>query len=243
MNRITVLAAAGAMGAVVLAAGCSGSTANNSAGSSPGSTTSEASTSAASSVSTSDSEGVAGTGSVTPSGSTPASSPAGTIASSSPSSAPTHSGGSACTTAEMPSGTWRVVPASEGAGHVAADIAFKNVSGHTCTVSGFPGVSLLASNDHPLPTNVLRNSAVAVTTIKVAPGAWVHAEMRYSPNVPGPGEPGTGQCEPMTVHALAQLPGDSAWAPVTLDHPTTVCEKGELQVKPFVGGESSPAGG
>jgi hypothetical protein len=143
----------------------------------------------------------------------------------------------------MPSGTWRVVPASEGAGHVAADIAFKNISGQTCTVAGFPGVSLLASNDHPLPTNVLRDASAAVTTIKVAPGAWVHVEMRYSPNVPGPGEPDTGQCEPMTVHALAQLPGDSAWAPVTLDSPTTVCEKGELQVKPFVSGESSPAGG
>jgi hypothetical protein len=143
----------------------------------------------------------------------------------------------------MPSGTWRVIPDSQGAGHVAADLAFQNTSGHTCTVAGFPGVSLLASNDHPLPTNVLKDNSGAVTTIKVAPGAWVHSEMRYSPNVPGPGEPDSGQCEPTAVHVLALLPADSAWTHVTLDNPTTVCEKGELQAKPFVSGQSSPNGG
>lgn len=143
----------------------------------------------------------------------------------------------------MPSGTWRVVPDSQGAGHIAADLAFKNTSNHACTIAGFPGISLLASNDHPLPSNVLKDNSIAITTIKVAPGAWVHSEMRYSPNVPGPGEPTTGQCEPTVVHALALLPGDSAWTHVTLGSPTTVCEKGEVQAKPFVGGESSPAGG
>jgi hypothetical protein len=143
----------------------------------------------------------------------------------------------------MPSGTWRVVPDSEGAGHVAADLALRNTSGHPCTVTGYPGVSLLASNEHPLPTNVVKHQSAPVTTVTVAPGGWVHSEMRYSPNIAGDGEPQTGQCEPMTVHALAQLPGDSAWARITLDHPTTVCEKGTLEAKPFVAGESSPVGG
>ncbi|MBS2553922.1 DUF4232 domain-containing protein [Catenulispora sp. NL8] len=143
----------------------------------------------------------------------------------------------------MPNGTWRGVEGSEGAGHVAADIALQNTSGHSCTISGFPGVSLLASNDHPLPTNVIKDDSVSVTTITVAPGAWVHSEVRYSADIPGPGEPESGQCEPTTVHALAQLPGDSAWAHITLDNPTPVCEKGEVEAKPFVGGKSSPAGG
>ena len=238
MNRISVLFAVGALGAAALTAGCS-SSASKSAGSggpTSGSSTSVANTSSAGSVAN---PGAA-------SGSTSTSASGGTAsngASTASTSAPTHGSGGACTTAEMPSGSWRVVPDSQGAGHVAADLAFQNTSGHTCTVAGFPGVSLLASNDHPLPTNVLKDTSVAVTTIKVAPGAWVHSEMRYSPNIPGPGEPQTGQCEPTTVHALALLPGDSAWTHVTLDHPTTVCEKGELQAKPFVGGKSSPAGG
>lgn len=244
MNRISVLVAAGALGTAALTAGCSGSTSTKGAGtaSSVGSATSSPG---------SESAAGAGTGSApTTAGSTAAQSSAGGTTSAptsstapASSSAASHAGGSACTTAEMPSGTWRVVPASEGAGHVAADLALQNTSGHMCTVSGYPGVSLLASNDRRLPTNVVKDTAVAVTTVKVAPGAWVHSEMRYSPNVPGPGEPDTGQCEPMTVHALGQLPGDSAWAHITLDNPTPVCEKGELDVKPFVSGQSSPAGG
>ena len=254
MNRISVFRrgaafAAGALGAAALTAGCSGSTAKSagSGGTSPGSTSSAGSTTA---VSSGVSPG-SGTTSASATGTAPASAAGGststhaapTTAHSSASSTPSHAGGGTCTTAEMPSGTWRVVPASEGAGHVAADIALQNTSGHSCTVTGFPGVSLLASNDHPLPTTVMKETAFTVTTVTVAPGAWVHSEMRYSANMPGPGEPQSGQCEPTTVHALAQLPGDSAWAHITLDNPTPVCEKGQLQVKPFVSGKASPTGG
>ncbi|GAA2065630.1 hypothetical protein GCM10009839_91630 [Catenulispora yoronensis] len=142
----------------------------------------------------------------------------------------------------MPGGTWTLVPNSEGTGHVAADIALRNTSGHACTVTGFPGVSLLASDEHPLPTTVVRFPA-APAAVTVAPGGWIHSEVRYSPNIPGDGEPATGECEPKTVHALAQLPGDTKWAKITLAAPTTVCEKGSLEAKPFVAGQSTPAGG
>ncbi|NUP46470.1 MAG: DUF4232 domain-containing protein [Catenulispora sp.] len=135
-----------------------------------------------------------------------------------------------------------MVPGSEGAGHVAADISLQNTSNHSCTVTGYPGIQQLASDEHPLPTNVVR-FPTTVTTVTVAPGGWVHSEIRYSPNIPGEGEPTTGNCEPETVHALAQLPGDSKWAKVTVVVPTTVCEKGTVEAKPFVGGEASPAGG
>lgn len=244
MNRISVLFAAGALGAAALTAGCSSGAAKT-AGAAGGPTSGSSSSVASTSSSASGQNPDAGSGSTSassPAAGTSSSPNAGTT-SSAPSSAPTHAAGSACTTTEMPSGTWRAIPDSEGTGAVAADIAFQNTSSHTCTVAGFPGVSLLASNDHPLPTNVVKDNAAAVTTITVAPGAWVHAEMRYSPHIAGPGEPQSGQCEPMTVHALAQLPGDSAWARVTLDNPTMVCSKGLLQVKAFVSGQSSPDGG
>ncbi|NUR61246.1 MAG: DUF4232 domain-containing protein [Catenulispora sp.] len=142
----------------------------------------------------------------------------------------------------MPNGTWKTVEGSNGAGHVSADIALQNTSTHSCTVSGYPGVSLLASDRHPLPTTVVKFPATPAV-LTVAPGTWIHSEIRYSPDIPGPGEPTTGNCEPETVHALAQLPGDSAWVPVTLTSPTPVCEKGALQAKPFASGESTPAGG
>ncbi len=254
MNRISVLFAAGALSAVALT-GCSSSASKSAGNGTPtlGSTSSAGS--GASTPATTGSSGPGGSGGAG-SASTSASSPAagsstggsGGNGGQSNAAAPTSAAGSAhnggaCTTAEMPNGTWRGVAGSEGAGHVAADISLQNTSGHSCTISGFPGVSLLASNDHPLPTNVIKDDSVSVTTITVAPGAWVHSEIRYSADIPGPGEPESGQCEPTTVHALAQLPGDSAWTHITLDNPTPVCEKGEVQAKPFVGGKSSPTGG
>jgi hypothetical protein len=240
MNRISVLFAVGALGTAALTAGCSSSASKSAVG---GGSTSETPVASTSSSGSAANPGAAATSSSTAAGGGTTSSAAPTTAPPASTAAPTHAAGGACTTAEMPSGTWKVVPDSQGAGHVAADLAFQNTSGHTCTIAGFPGLSLLASNDHPLPTNVLKDTSLAVTTIKVAPGAWVHSEMRYSPNIPGPGEPQSGQCEPTAVHALALLPGDSAWTHVTLGNPTTVCEKGEVQAKPFVSGQSSPDGG
>ena len=244
MNRISVLVAAGALGAVALTAGCSSTASKNavSGGSTVGTTSSAGNTSSSGSGSNPAGGSAPASTSTSAGGSSTASNTA-TTAPSTSSSAATHAAGSACTTAEMPSGTWRVVPDSQGAGHVAADLTLQNTSGHSCTVAGFPGISLLASNDRALPSYVAKDNSVAVTTITVAPGAFVHAEMRYSANVPGPGESQNGQCEPMTVHAQVQLPGDSAWVHITLDNPTPVCEKGELQMKPFVSGQSSPAGG
>jgi hypothetical protein len=142
----------------------------------------------------------------------------------------------------MSSGSWKVVAGSNGAGHVAADLALQNTSKHSCTVSGYPAISLLASDEHALPTKVTHYQAAAAT-LTVAPGGWIHSELRYSPNIPGEGEPATGNCEPETVHARAQLPGDPAWAKVTLADPTTVCEQGTLEAKPFTSGPSSPVGG
>lgn len=238
MNRISVLFAAGALGAAALTAGCSSTAAKSAGAATPGSASSVGTTT--SSSGTDQNPGAVNDSTSTAGGTTGAGT---TSAAPTTATSTSHAAGTACTTAEMPKGTWRVVPDSQGAGHVAADIALQNTSDHPCTVAGFPAVGLLASNEHPLPTNVLKDTSVAVTTTKVAPGAWVHAEMRYSPNIPGPGEPQNGQCEPTTVHALAQLPGDTAWSRITLDNPTPVCEKGELQAKPFVSGQSSPDGG
>ncbi|MBW8806016.1 MAG: DUF4232 domain-containing protein [Catenulisporales bacterium] len=239
MNRISVLAVSGLIGAAALTAGCSSSASK--APAATGSTTSAVSSTPASSSSSS-SQGAVG-----PASSSSASPPtrSSSTASSAPSTAPSSSAsshGNRCTAGEMPAGTWKVVAGSEGAGHVAADISLRNTSTHSCTVAGYPAISMLASDQHPLPTNVVR-FPTAVTTVTVAPGAWIHSEVRYSPNIPGPGEPQTGECEPMTVHALAQLPGDTAWAKVTLPTPTAVCEKGTLEAKPFASGQASPSGG
>ena len=244
MNRISVLVVAGALGAVALTAGCSSTASKNAAGGgSTVGTTSSAGTASSPGSGANPAGGSDQASASTTAGSSTASSSATAAPPPTSSSPATHAAGTACTTAQMPAGTWRVVPDSQGAGHVAADLTLQNTSTHSCTVAGFPAIALLASNDRTLPSYIVKDTSAAVTTITVAPGAFVHAEMRYSANVPGPGEPQSGQCEPTTVHAQAQLPGDTAWAHITLDSPTPVCEKGELEMKPFVSGQSSPAGG
>ena len=85
--------------------------------------------------------------------------------------------------------------------------------------------------------------ATSPATVSVAPGAWIHSELRYSADIPGPGEPTSGQCEPNAVTATVQIPGDSQVVTVTLDAPTPVCEQGTIEAKAFVAGEASPAGG
>jgi hypothetical protein len=109
-------------------------------------------------------------------------------------------------------------------------------------VTGFPGIVLRDSAGNVLPTHVT-NFATSPAAVSVAPGAWVHSELRFSPDIPGPGEPSSGQCEPNAVSATVQLPADPHTVTVTLDAPTSVCEQGALEAKAFAAGQSSPAGG
>ena len=214
MNRTAIVAAVG----VVLTAGGCASKSSGAPSSAPSAQTS-VSESPSSSPETSEATG----------------------SSSSPSQAPsTHAPvvPQACSKTEMPAGTWKEVVGSAGAGHVSSDVAFQNTSDHACTISGFPKLQLFAAGDHQLPTTVTDFPATAAP-LTVAPGGWVHSELRYSPDVPGDGEPTSTQCEPNAVYVLVQLPGDSGWIKVKLDAPTPVCSKGAIDAKPFVEGQTT----
>jgi hypothetical protein len=159
-------------------------------------------------------------------------------------SSPTRQTGTpACQKADLGVGTWKQVLGSSGAGHVAVDLAFQNTSNHSCTVTGFPRISLYSASGAVLPTTVTNVNAALASALTVTPGSWIHSELRISPDIPGPGEPQSGPCEPASAYALVRLPGDSAFEHVTLDTPTTVCEKGAIDAKPFLTGPSSPPGG
>jgi hypothetical protein len=151
-------------------------------------------------------------------------------------------GSTPCTTAQLGHGAWKSVPGSSGAGHTAADISFQNTSSGPCTLTGFPGIVLRGASGNALPTHVT-NFATAPTAVTLAPGAWAHSELRFSPDIPGPGEPQDAQCEPNPVSATVQIPGDSHTVTVTLDAPTPVCEQGAIEAKGFSAGAASPAGG
>jgi hypothetical protein len=134
-----------------------------------------------------------------------------------------------CTGAKL-SGTFAVVPGSAGAGNIVYALRLKNTSRTSCTVTGIPGMTLLDRLGkrlpaHPLPAHPGALTAVLVT---LAPGTSAGATARFSPDVPGPGEPVNGRrCEPVAYTLLVRPNGGGAVrAPIR--PPTPVCEHGGM---------------
>jgi hypothetical protein len=160
-----------------------------------------------------------------------------------PPQAPTHIPIAACTQAELAVGTFQHVLYSEGAGHTSADLAFRNTSQRACTVSGFPRLTLYTVAGAALPTSVTDVEPAPAAALTVAPGSWIHSELRYTPHIPGPTEPQTGPCEPAAAYLLVRLPGDSTSERVNLPTRETFCVRGQIDAKPFLDGPASPVGG
>lgn len=143
---------------------------------------------------------------------------------------------SACAASAL-SGSFDVIPGSAGAGQIAYSLKLTNTSQSSCFVSGLPQVELLDSGGTVLPTHVSAEQPGQSTAAQVdlAPGASAHADARFSPDVPGPGEQQTGPCEPAAARLrVAPLGGGTLDVPV---HPlTSVCEHGSLQFRAFVSG-------
>ena len=148
-----------------------------------------------------------------------------------------------CTSTDLSTGSWKEIVGSAGAGQVSADLALQNTSKQACTVKGFPSVTLYAASGKTLPAKVTDVDSGGATQLTVAPGGWIRSELRYSPDIPGPGEPQSGPCEPAAATARVQLPGDSGSIPVPITPPTSVCSGGSLQAKAFAAGAASAPGG
>ena len=135
-----------------------------------------------------------------------------------------------CTGGQL-SGTFAVVPGSAGAGNIVYALVLRNRSSSTCRLTGLPVVRLLGRTARPLPTHVTPAFRGALTAVLVtlAPGQRAKATARFSPDVPGPGEPTAGkQCEPTAfwLRVVARVGGATT---VRVKPPTPVCEHGGLQ--------------
>jgi Protein of unknown function (DUF4232) len=134
-----------------------------------------------------------------------------------------------CTGAQL-TGTFSVVRGSAGAGNITYKLVLKNVSNRMCTLTGLPAGRLLGKTGKPLPTHVRAANPGMLTAIlvRLAPGKTTFATARFSPDVPGPGEPTAGtKCEPTSwwFRVLGQGGGATK---VKLAPPTPVCEHGRL---------------
>ncbi len=122
---------------------------------------------------------------------------------------------------------------SAGAGSISYRLNVRRVSGRTCFVSGLPRIQLLSRLRRPLPTKVVRavRQDVRPVPVVVGPGHGARAEARFSPDVPGVGEPVAGRnCERTAYSMRVALPPGSATFLAPVRPPTPVCEHGRIAV-------------
>jgi Protein of unknown function (DUF4232) len=97
-------------------------------------------------------------------------------------------------------GVWVAVDQGNGAaGTIYYPLEFTNLSGHTCYLDGFPGVSAVDRDGHQLGSPAGWNRAVAAHTVILAPGATAHTILAYH-DAAVTTEPG---CDP--VYSALQL--------------------------------------
>jgi uncharacterized protein DUF4232 len=138
-----------------------------------------------------------------------------------------------CTAGQL-SGTFRAVPGSAGAGNIVYALRLRNRSSRTCFVSGLAGLRLLGTTGRPLPTQVAPAFRPGLTAVRVVlrPGQVARADARFSPDVPGPGEPTLArQCEPTAYRVRVRPPPGSGTLIAPVSPPTAVCEHGGMSLK------------
>jgi hypothetical protein len=130
------------------------------------------------------------------------------------------------------SGRFAAVPGSAGAGNIVYALVLRNTSQSTCAVSGLPKLTLLGLHGKALPTHVRAAAANELTAVlvRLPHGASAQATARFSPDIPGPGEPIQGACEPKAYRLAVRDPGGGVTL-VPAQPPTSVCEHGQLQFK------------
>jgi Protein of unknown function (DUF4232) len=104
----------------------------------------------------------------------------------------------ACTAADL--GAWVASDQGNGAaGSIYFPLQFTNLTRHACSMRGFPGVSAVNRLGRELGSPASREYTSVPRTVVLAPGATVHAILRWS-DVAVTTEPG---CDP--TYSAAQL--------------------------------------
>ncbi len=123
------------------------------------------------------------------------------------------------------------IPGSQGAGNVVYVLKLHNANRSRCTLSGAPTLKLLGAHHNALSSRVISNGIGKLTTQRavVPAGANVWLTTRFSPDVPGVGETGPGQCEPTAYDLVLSSKGFTGSVTAAIKPSTPVCEHGQLQ--------------
>ena len=142
-----------------------------------------------------------------PTSTTSAASPSGTTASPTPVTT-TGAGVTICATSALKAAV-KTVKGSAAAGSVYYPLALTNVSGSSCTLFGYPGVSFVTGpGGSQLGRPATRNPVVPAANVTLAPGQAAHATLR----VAQAGNYDPAQCQPVTAHWLKIFPPDQTAA-------------------------------
>jgi hypothetical protein len=129
-------------------------------------------------------------------------------------------------------GSFKVVPNSAGAGNIVYTLRIHKTGTGTCLLQGLPKVRLLGATGAPLPTKVVRDPRFTPKPFVLRAGHTASAQARFTPDVPGPGEPTKGtSCEPV-AHTLRVVAG-AATVVVPVLPPTRVCVHGRMSFTPY----------
>jgi hypothetical protein len=122
--------------------------------------------------------------------------------------ATTSSGAARTSAASVPActafglGAWIAVGQGNGAaGTIYYPLEFTNLSGHTCKLFGFPGVSAVNGQGHQLGSPANWEHTSAPHTVTLAPGATAHTILAYHDAVVTT-EPG---CDPVNTATLLRV--------------------------------------
>jgi uncharacterized protein DUF4232 len=122
--------------------------------------------------------------------------------------APAHPSASAAQHAAAPKcgvsdlRVWLGVPGDGAAGSVFYQLEMSNISNHTCTLFGFPGVSAVGAGGGQLGSPAVRDAGDTAKTVTLSHGATAHAFLRIV-NV---GAFPPAQCNPVTAIGLKVFP-------------------------------------
>jgi hypothetical protein len=122
------------------------------------------------------------------------------------------------------SAVYAMVPGSNATGHVEYTLTVTHRSGSgSCALAAPVSLTLLGSHGQSLPTHL--TSRPGHYTVVLAHSQFAQAISQLSPDLAGPGEPTSGNCEPV-AHALRIAIG-TATIRAPMD-PTPVCEQGAI---------------
>jgi hypothetical protein len=137
-----------------------------------------------------------------------------------------------CTGPQL-TGSFTAVRGSGAAGHISYALRLTNRSTRACFVSGLPRLRLVGTGGRLLPTHVTPAFRGGLTAVRVVlgPGGRAKATARFSPDVPGTGEPVSGRlCEPTAYRLRVTPPPGGGTVSVPVRPPTPVCEHGRIEL-------------